>query len=266
MTKDFHERFEISIPVEEAKRRFIKRANNMIFDFFHSDIQNRPYLYDLPRDIEHILNRLISYRLGENYLDMSEITEYIKDDFFKCLQALEAFYQPLNNKAQEDLNSMIEMILADSEVDLGIRWEAGRFVPAGARLLDDKLVNDPLRWLRDEKYKAVLIPYEKGLNHFLQTDKQPQLLADVITDMYEALEALSKIITGRETKDLSANGELLLTKVKASNQYKSILKGYIAYANKYRHAVADPQSRPALSKREVESFIYLTGIFIRLAA
>jgi hypothetical protein len=53
--------------------------------------------------------------------------------------------------------------------------------------------------------------------------------------------------------------------VNASADYKVLLKDYIDYANKFRHAAKEGTPKPALSPKEVESFIYLTGIFIRLA-
>lgn len=93
----------------------------------------------------------------------------------------------------------------------------------------------------------------------------PHLLADVVTDMYESVEALSKIVTGRDSKDLSANAELFVRSINASAHYKQILKDYISYANEFRHAAKQGAVRPQLSPREVESFVYLTGVFIRLA-
>jgi hypothetical protein len=153
----------------------------------------------------------------------------------------------------------------ESEVDFGIRWTKGIFIKSGAKLLDDKLVNDAIDWLYEKKYSNVLKPFEKGLNHFLHSDKRPELLSDVITDMYETLEALSKIITKRPKKDLSANRELFLSKIKASNAYKKILSEYINYANEFRHASEEGRNKPTISQHEVESFIYLTGLFIRLA-
>ena len=79
------------------------------------------------------------------------------------------------------------------------------------------------------------------------------------------LEALAKTVTGRPDKDLSANREMFLAKVKASDEYKQLLKDYIDYANRFRHAEREGQRRPELSRKEVESFVYLTGVFIRLA-
>jgi len=37
------------------------------------------------------------------------------------------------------------------------------------------------------------------------------------------------------------------------------------YGNKIRHAGKDGQPKQDLTRKEVESFVYLTGVFIRLA-
>jgi hypothetical protein len=148
--------------------------------------------------------------------------------------------------------------------EIEVDRKEGRFLRKGATLLDEKLVNEQLRWLSDKKYESVLNAFSKGLEHFLHAEKRLELLSDVITDMYEALEALSKIVTGRD-KDLSANAELLIKKLRVSKSYKNILKDYISYANGFRHAQKEGRERPRISIREVESFIYLTGLFIRLA-
>lgn len=94
---------------------------------------------------------------------------------------------------------------------------------------------------------------------------KPQLLPDVVTDMYEALESLAKITTDRGDKDLSANRDLFIKAIKVSEDYKPILKEYISYGNHIRHAGKDRKPKPSLKRKEVESFIYLTGLFIRLA-
>ena len=157
------------------------------------------------------------------------------------------------------------LLLQQSEFNLGIQWQDGKFIRTGAKLLDDKLINEPLHWLKEKSYESVLTPFSKGLELFLQAQKRPELLADVITDMYESIEALAKFLTGRPEKDLSANRELFLKRIKASESYKIILKDYIDYANEFRHAMEEGKSKPSLSQSEAESFVYLTGLFIRLA-
>ncbi|HOI75197.1 MAG TPA: hypothetical protein PLO63_13715 [Syntrophales bacterium] len=260
MNDKFHNRFSINLDLDEAKRRFINRVKNFIFfDFFYTRFT----------DAERKKMSLKSASfLGEDYFPNFIFTIFINNDFYRCLQALEAFYRSIDARygsEKNDFDKLIMLIIKESEIDLGITWESGRFLRTGAKLLDEQLVNENLRWLSDEKFSAILQPFEKGLMHFIEAEKRPELLSDVITDMYEALEALAMIVTGRDNKDLSANVELFIKKTGASQNYKKILKEYISYANDFRHAQGKNKKKPDLSKTEVESFIYLTGIFIRLS-
>jgi hypothetical protein len=257
MSRDFYHRFDLSIGLDEAQRRFVNRAKNVILETF--------LFTQYPLEYDEIKRRIIT-TLGERVKRYTSIDDYIEDNFYKCLISIEAVaLRVYAGSHREEFDQIVITLLLQSEVDLGIRWEKGKFLRSGAKLLDDQLVNKPLHWLGDKKYGTVLAPFSKGLHHFVEAQKRPELLADVITDMYEALEALAKIITGRQDKDLSANRELFLKQVKASDAYKVLLKDYIEYANNFRHALKEGEKRPALSEGEVESFVYLTGIFIRLA-
>lgn len=256
MSRTFHERFNIEVGMNEARRRFVNRALNLVFGSF---------LYQFS-DCEGIVTEIATV-LGVLYDgdDFDSVKEYIDDDFYKTLLATETLFNIIPSDSKEELVAIIHRIINESEVDIGIRWEGGKFMKSGARSLDDGLVNDILAWLSEKGYENVMSPYRKGLDHFLHAEKRPELLADVVTDMYEALEALSKIITGRPNSDLSSNRELFIKTVKASLAYKKILKEYIDYANEFRHAAEEDKEKPSLSIREVESFIYLTGVFLRLA-
>ena len=233
----------------------MNRAYNRIFHEFFSDLSIN--------DKYRIRLEIVS-ALGDKFLPNKNLEYHIADDFYRNLLALETLYQFLDYSDQETCDLLINLIMTESEIDLGISWKDGRFIKSGAKLLDDNLVNDVLHWLREKKYLSVLTPFEKGLNHFLHSDKRPELLSDVITDMYESLEALAGKITNRPKKDLSANRELFIFKLKATGEYKKILLEYINYANEFRHASKEGRIKPSISQREVESFIYLTGLFIRL--
>ncbi len=253
----FTKRFNIEIDHDEAKRRFVNRAYNRIFsNFFYNKIDS---------NTRYKIHTEIVSALGDRRSSHQSLSEQIGYEFFRNLLALETFYQSLDYYKKVELDMLIKQLIDESEFDINIRWVKGRFLKSGAKLLDEKLVNDILDWLREKQYASVLAPFEKGLEHFLHSEKRPELLSDVVTDMYEALEALSKIITKRPQKDLSANRELFISKVKASNEYKKILMEYISYANEFRHASEEGKNKPSVSQREVESFIYLTGLFIRLA-
>ena len=83
--------------------------------------------------------------------------------------------------------------------------------------------------------------------------------------MYEALEALAKIVCKNE-KDLSANREAFISNLGLADPYKRMLKEYIGYANDFgRHAGPEGKPKPIPSRKEVEAFIYLSGLFIRVS-
>jgi len=255
----FHERFEISVGISDARDRFVSRIKNYVFEnFFRSAVDDTT--------LHRVILWQVANSLGYVYQSFFDFDHYVGHDFYRCLQVLEACHKALADPTKKvELSTFISMVLAQSEVDLGIRWERGCFIRSGAALLDQKVVNEPLRWLSTAKFGSVRAPFEKGLSHFIEAEKKPERLADVITDMYEATEALAKLVTGRQTKDLSANAETFIKSLKVSQHYKQLLKDYISYANQFRHAAKDGPTRPTLSTPEVESFIYLTGIFIRLA-
>ncbi|NTU50233.1 MAG: hypothetical protein HGA87_05015, partial [Desulfobulbaceae bacterium] len=250
---------------------FINRVKNRIFDEFLNERDTLSYITN-----EKIL-RHVAAGLGEEYRKRNMFSTYIEggiqvagdvlhsDDFYKCLRTLELIYESLSEKQKrQTLNERVNLILKACEVDLGIAWEEGTFIRTGAKLLDKVLVNESLRWLSNPKFQNVYQPFEKGLKHFIESEKRPELLSDVITDMYESLESLAKTVTSKPTKDLSANAELFVQKLRVSESYKRLLKDYILYANEFRHGKEEGKPRLRPTTHEVESFIYLTGLFIRL--
>ncbi len=253
MKSPFHERFNIQIDIGEARKRFINRIHTVIYDGLFYELAN----------YEEI-KRAVLFRLGERYQYGHRLESFVTNDFHEHLRLLEAAFFVLPDHARPRMEDRILASLTVSEVDLGIRWNEGRFLPSGAKSLDEGLVNEPLQWLSGPEYKGVLDAFQKGLDHFLRSQNNPKLRADVITDMYEAVEALAKKVAGND-KDLSANRQQFLKKVKASEDYKKILKEYIDFACKFRHAPGDKRPKPRISEKETESFIYLTGLFIRLA-
>ena len=259
--RKFNERFDIEVGLDEGRQRFMNRVCNLIFEgFARTHIRWERY-----EDAQ----TYVAARLGDLYSSNYFVVLHRSGDFYKHLHALEAISDFLEEILGERWKSQklweqVQKILEMTEVDLGVTYENGRFLRKGAALLDHKLVNDPLHWLTAQGYDSVLTPYKKGLDHLLRSVQQPQLRADVITDMYEAVEALAKIVVGNGA-DLSRNREVFVKAVRASAEYKKLLKQYIEYANDYRHGAEQGAKRPVPSTAEAENFVYLTGTFIRLA-
>jgi hypothetical protein len=258
----FYQRWNIELDMDDAREIFMNRVDNRILDrvWVHLGLQ-----YYSSKDERELILFEFANALGQKYVAEQPFDFYYERDYLSYLLVIEALYSALRVSLSETsastrrktLTTLIRRVLDESEVDLQIDWQNGVFVRKGARLLDEELVNRPLDWLSEMKYETVHSAFSKGLTHFAQAEKRPELLSDVVTDMYESLEALAKIVTGKN-RDLSANRELFISTVKASD-------AYIVYANEFRHAPGEGTKRPRLSVAEVESFIYLTGVFIRLA-
>lgn len=262
----FHQRFNIEVDLEEAKPRFVNRVLNTIDLKMGGLATEHKYPYRYRDEMIYVANVL-----GEEASGASPLKYYTGADFNKLLLCLEALYAALKEYKSfgspwelENLDDIVKWALSISEVDLGIQWRGGIFYPSGAKLMDEELVNEPLKWLADPKYKNVLAPFRKGLTHYLEANRNPEKLADTVTDMYEALEAMAKVITGRD-KDLSANRESFISRLNLSSHYKVMLKNHIEYANEYRHAAEPSVERKLPLSNEVEAFVYSTGLFIRLA-
>ena len=268
MERNIYQRFNVDIGIEEVKNRFINRVYNLIFGTYLDICKEYSGFH------EFIL-RNVANKLGAKYVG-GEIGYYVKNDFLNCLSALEAMYEALNqigifsnglaspSSATHDFETFLQDILLQNEVDIGISWKGCIFTRTGAKLLDDNLVNEPLLWLSGPKYHNVLKPFQKGLQHYMEATKRPELLSDTVTDMYEALEALAKIVTPKPKRDLSANRELFVKELGLSKYYNKMLDDYISYACDYRHAPEPGKDRPIPSPKEVEAFVYTTGLFIRL--
>ena len=272
--RTFADRFNIATGIEQAKEKFVNRVDNEIIQAF---LQSAVIDYG---GLPNLISRTIANHLGvrDEYDKRASIGTraryYIDDDFVNCLIVIEGIYDALKlykyhtatmSQWQSELTRILSDIISMSETDLGIYWEDGEFHMTGAKLMDEALVNELLTWLKDPKYINVSTPFQKGLGLYSESIKRPELLSDVVTDLYEALEALAKIVTGKATKDLSANSEKFISELNLNTYYKNMLKEYIEYANEFRHGADPTQKKPVLKQKEVEAFIYLTGIFIRLA-
>jgi hypothetical protein len=255
MTK-FHQRFKIDIDINEAKRKFVNRVHNEVFDSL---------LFSFSRDDKFRLERRVLTHLGERPQPHLSFSRQIGDDFERTLQAVEGIHAAFTNPGfQRRLDLLINRLIEAAERDVEIEWRDGKFWPAGAKVLDEALVNENLDWLSHPGFETVVEPFEKALGHLVDARKDSARLGDVVTDAYEALEAMAKIVV-QSDRDLSAIRELFIKKVNASEEYRQLLKDYLEYVGRFRHAASEKRQKPELSYREAESFIYMTGIFLRLA-
>jgi len=260
----FHKRFNIEVSAEEAWQRFLARLLNHVPEFLSRYRHLTWCSTDLP---DHL--GLSSKEFTSPTYEPITYESIMSRDLISCLEVLDAISIVVDYPARpkESWSAMIERIVSISDMELailGLRYVEGVFYPSGAELLDERLVNEPLHWLANKGYDSVLQPFKKALVDLIEGTRKPERLKDTVTDMYESLEAMAKIVCSNN-KDLSANSELFVSKIHLTPHYKKMLKDYIAYANEFRHAPEKDKSRPQPLPQEVEAFVYTTGLFIRLA-
>jgi hypothetical protein len=256
----FNEIFGIQddLPTEQA--RFVERINQTAFP-----------------DIEKLLSyqeifETICYGLGTNANDriaeenrgryvtaitlVPPLRSLTHDEFMETIKVLSFLYGALNEapKEQETLSGWIETALEQATLDLGVAWNEGMFYPSGARELDKKLIEEPFKWLDD--FPNEKTDYLKAVTGY--TNKK---LDEVIINCYVAVEGLARAILGNK-KTLDNNREGLMKKLGLSQEWKALLGNFITYASEFkRHA---SESRHNLNPIEVEGFLYMTGVLLRM--
>ena len=245
----FNRLFKIKESKKNEQNGFVQRINQTVF----SQIEWYPDYKKIFQDV--------CYSLSENPNDIISQTlrQLSNDNFLKTIKILMILYNYFKNEKdwQDKISLEINKALSCATVDIGIRWKNGMFYPSGAKILDEKLIEDPFDWLNefpDEKKD-----FETALSHYISKDNKK--LGDVVSNCYLVVEGLARKILNNK-KTLDNNKEELFKKLKLSQSWKSLLSNYINYANKFKRHASD--ERHSINPQEVEAFLYLTGLLTRL--
>lgn len=270
--KSFRERFNLPDTIQNAEERFINRTQSFLGKFFdsydssQSRVVNRAYKGTIKLSCDELLAHHLGLKMRSKVFD-----DFMLQSFHNCLATLEMLYHILFEKVSKTYMDQYNLYILNSlsrEPLLKIRWENGYFLPRGADELDKTLIDEVLSWLSNSEYQNVKNTFANSLD-YLNSGRSNQIdLKSSIREAYESLETLSKIITGKTNSDLSENRERFVKSLKLNKEYatflSSELQNYIKYGNYYRHGKTDPKSIRVPNFSEAESFVYLTGVFIRL--
>ena len=190
----------------------------------------------------------------------SSFEDYIPAGFHDLLRATEYLYANMP-AARTAIDMFIPEGIANAPCDLQLRWENGRFLPAGAELLDQELVSPVLAFLRHSALWPAAEPLEKALRALLEGRRAPARYKDAVRDGYEAVEYAAKMVCGND-RTLNANRDLVSTRGALAATSRALLREYIAFGNDYRHAES-LEGLPAVDGRRAEQFIYETAILLR---
>ncbi len=194
------------------------------------------------------------YRLILDETEFNRIILYIQ-----CL-----FWLDIGTNQKEKLYEKLKLDIDLSLLDIKIKKiKDGEYLlyPAGAKLLDEKVINDVLDWLVDypESYKQ----FESALRKYNTHGVERNLLDDLRLSL-ESL--LRQILNNEKSLENQKNdlGKYLdgggISK-EVRNMYTQLIFSYSAYQNEHIKHNHKPDTE--IKKSEVEFLIYLTGTFMR---
>jgi hypothetical protein len=154
MPDPFHLRFDIQVPIEEARRRFINRIENGVLKLIQViDEDSRKFrssnpLDGLMIDVEWALGDPHPTHVSSPGVFIEVWRERINNDFSRCLRAVEKLHEIISAQfpnGSSVVTGIITASIAQAETDIGISWQDRFFSKKGVELLDEKLVNESLR-------------------------------------------------------------------------------------------------------------------------
>jgi len=183
-------------------------------------------------------------------------------DFIKFIQYLQSiFWLGIDSEIEEELYLNFKEDIELSLLDIQIKRIKGNniiFYPNGAKLLDEKIVNDVLDWLTS--YPKVQKSFKSALEKYQDKIYQRNL----IDDLRLSLELLLKKILNNRKNSLENQREPLgkyLEKKNIPKQLRNMYWKLIDYYTDYQNNYAKHENK--VDSSEIEFIIYLTGTFMR---
>lgn len=259
----FNKVFGIKEDLRSEQSRFVQRINQTAFIRIQK-LQHpvaygnvfRRVCYYLGTNAEDLISAANSNNYFVTRLAIPSLRSLTMDDFTETLKLLGFLHEALDAAPNEQkaLVGWIEAALSHCTVDLGVAWKDGMFYPSGARELDKGLIEEPWEWLAD-------FPSERADLLKALTAYREGRLDEVIINCYLAVEGTTRVVLGNK-RTLDNNREELVKRVGLSQEWKSLLSNFINYANEFkRHA---SHQRHKISPVEVEGFLYLSGLILRM--
>jgi len=282
-SKDFSKRMGLSdIDPAEVRERFLNRIRVSLFRWLEDGERtiffNENFIWWISEQMgEPWGDQVHPRQYGPGHYSDLTIEKMAAGDFYKTLEIVEKCYQYVQEGRAleigghrfgyhdeklitlENFEQRMQRIMLLAEADLGVFWKDGKFYPSGAKELDRALIEDPLEWLADHPLtqKQFLV----ALGHYERSLQSVDAGKDAITNCYTSVERLAQEIL-KNDKSFDKNSDALVDALGLPKEYKNIVHYYKSIANEYgsRHAGSNPL--PA----EVEAFVYLTGLLLRLMA
>jgi len=272
--KNFYKRWNITYDEGrkfiDFKNRALSTIDEVLGELFLSDTNlEKTFLKLIARHFPHSkmgpfqdiskFKEILNQKKFENsavYKVISGENNFV--EFIKILQIL--FWLNLPLEVKEGLyfgfKEDIKLSLLDIQIKR-IKKDNTIFYPKGAKLLDEKIVNDVLDWL-------VLYPkVQKSFESALEKYQNKIFQRNLIDDLRLSLELLFKKLLHND-RNLDNQQNFLAEHLQQKNIPRELINMYwklINYYTKYQNNYAKHNDKVGSS--EIEFILYLTGIFMR---
>lgn len=263
---NFYKRWNIDLNEEERWNNFRNRVLNSYLQIGYIIKSNERIENDFFETIgihRRSTNEWIMEDFLDNGLNKSPTYNYFLDakdlkDFILGLQVI--FWMETLTKNQKDIFlTGIQEAIVITGVPLGVK-QIGTdviFYPEGAKLLDEKLINDNLEWL--STYPKSYEAFKKALSEMGKVGRE----RDIADNLRLSLELLVKDILGNRKSLENQKTEIgaYLKSKNVSTEISNLLWTILDYYSKYQNNKAKHEN--AVPIDEVEFVLYLTGTIMR---
>lgn len=263
---DYHRRWSIDLGEEERWSAFRERVRNAyipIGTIINNNSRGEDEFFEIigihksppsTFDIASWNEGLNSSHTYHYFAKTNDIKKFVLG--LEVLFKMQTLTKPQKDGFLSDIQGAIHLTgvpLGVKQTDMGVV-----FYPAGAKLLDEKLINDNLDWL--SSHPRSYEPFKRALSEVSMPNKE----RDVVDNLRLSLELILKDVLGNEKslenqkEALGAYFKLHGVSTEISNLFMKMLLDYYA---KYQNDKA--KHNDAVKAEEVEFILYLTGTMIR---
>lgn len=274
--KNFYKRWNISIDNNESYISFKNRILNILKEIFGLKLVNGEFISEYLNFVgekegssifvESMISSFTIGNIGDKKYDLS-IDSPIYSIIHKCnnlqklILYLQGFFwcQKIDNSIKRRMYQEMKKAINISFLPVKLVFKNGEydFYPAGAKLLDKKLVNELLDWLED--YPEVYKYFNLSLKQYMKKESFRNILDNLRFSLEQLLKSLLK-----NQKSLENQRENLLRFLKNKNINQEIIDMYNTIISQYtKYQNENVKHNEKLSEGEIEFIIYLTGSFMR---
>ncbi len=286
---DFKKRFGKEIDEAEVKAAFVNHLNYKLLGHLDTQIgrhytsvthrQNNRY-YSAGSRGEEIFDAICLY-LNENPTQvvknynlrrvMETITPPLRfitgDDFEKSLMVAEAAYEYFQNSShyrKDEWCRIIDSVVSEqleAPLSLGISWVGGKFIPEGAKELQEALIKDNLIWLLD--YPETQKLFRAAIDDYAGSRNSEIKRKNAMSNSFQAVEQFARTLLDTDKAFDNIFDELIQRlALRSHSHWKKICNHWNELAKEFARHSGRKQMIP--SQGETEAFVYLSGLLLRL--